>query len=431
MRVILLFVVLCVVSLKTFAYSFEVNGIYYNINYENVIVTYGPNKYSGVVIIPEVVSYNNKNYQVTSIGDGAFSGCYGLTSITIPNSVTSIGKYAFSACSRLTSITIPNSVRTIGVSAFEYCTGMTDVILSNSIMRIECLVFAECNNLVNVLMPNSLQYINNKAFKNCTGLKNITFPSSVKAIGNGAFDGCTGLYSLVIPDSTTHLGGDMVTGTAEYWNNGPFSGCTGLTFVTIGESVSNIYENTFKGCTNITQLTWNAIDCASNGDMPTSNIEQVLIGKRVKTLPSNFVKDSRITNVIIPDSITKICSNAFNNCRKLKNITIPYPVTYIGNAAFYYCEDLTDVICLAKTPPTMGDYNSLYPAYQMATLHVPERSINAYKATNWWNCFLNIVGDATENNPSDNSDYLKCDTNGDGEVNIADVNRVIDAILSH
>lgn len=58
---------------------------------------------------------------MTSIGENAFSGCSGLTSITIPNRVTSIGGRAFSSCSRLTSITIPNSVTNIGEDAFRYC----------------------------------------------------------------------------------------------------------------------------------------------------------------------------------------------------------------------------------------------------------------------------------------------------------------------
>ena len=64
---------------------------------------------------------------VTSIGDYAFFGCSGLTSIEIPNSVTSIGSSAFYNCSGLTSIEIPNSVTSIGESAFCYCTGLTSI----------------------------------------------------------------------------------------------------------------------------------------------------------------------------------------------------------------------------------------------------------------------------------------------------------------
>ena len=67
--------------------------------------------------VKDLVIPNN----VTSIGDYAFSGFSGLTSVTIPNSVTSIGSSAFSECSGLTSVTIPNSVTSIGEGAFSNC----------------------------------------------------------------------------------------------------------------------------------------------------------------------------------------------------------------------------------------------------------------------------------------------------------------------
>ncbi|UKI14932.1 MAG: leucine-rich repeat domain-containing protein [Clostridiales bacterium] len=64
---------------------------------------------------------------VTSIGGSAFSGCTGLTSITIPDSVTSIGNSAFYDCSGLTSVTIPDSVTHIDDYAFNYCTSLTTI----------------------------------------------------------------------------------------------------------------------------------------------------------------------------------------------------------------------------------------------------------------------------------------------------------------
>ena len=56
------------------------------------------NEYQGNVAIPEEVTYMNRTRKVTSIGYEAFYDCYGLTSVTIPNSVTSIGHSAFYGC---------------------------------------------------------------------------------------------------------------------------------------------------------------------------------------------------------------------------------------------------------------------------------------------------------------------------------------------
>ena len=115
-------------SVAASAHDFKVDGIYYNISGDEAIVTYRGNdsweynyEYSGDVIIPSSVSYNGKNYSVTSIGVAAFSECSGLTSVEIPNSVTYISSWAFSNCSSLTSITIPASVTWINNEAFYKC----------------------------------------------------------------------------------------------------------------------------------------------------------------------------------------------------------------------------------------------------------------------------------------------------------------------
>lgn len=111
------------------AYDFEVDGIYYDINGDEVAVT---NRYSNPspgyssvytnhVTIPSSVTYNGDSYSVTSIGSKAFYWCNQLSGVTIPNTITTIGESAFDSCYGLTSITIPNSVTTIDTKAFGYC----------------------------------------------------------------------------------------------------------------------------------------------------------------------------------------------------------------------------------------------------------------------------------------------------------------------
>ena len=140
---------------------------------------------------------------VTSIGNYAFNGCSGLTSVSIPNSVTSIGNCAFSVCSGLTSVVIPNSVITIGYKAFYGCRGLTSVTIPNSVTRIGERAFSYCDGLTSISIPNSVTdphsvyRIGKYAFSYCSGLTSVTIGNAWCVLGSRAFFGCTGLTSVI------------------------------------------------------------------------------------------------------------------------------------------------------------------------------------------------------------------------------------------
>ena len=179
---------------------------------------------------------------VTEIGFGAFDGCKGLTSLTIPSSVTKIGRYAFDGCSGLTSLTIPSSVTSIDWGAFRGCSGLTSLTIPSGVTSIGNYTFKGCSRLTSLTIPSGVTKIGESAFQGCSRLTTLTIPSSVTSIGKNAFNGCSGLTSLTLPSGVTEIG----------WY--AFKGCSGLTSLTIPSSVTWIGLEAFSGCSGLTSI---------------------------------------------------------------------------------------------------------------------------------------------------------------------------------
>ena len=177
-----------------FAEKVEIGGLYYNLDAatQTAEVTSQNINYWSTFIntanIPGSVTYNSVSYSVTSIGDDAFAGCRGLTSVTIPNSVTSIGNSAFCGCSALTSVTIPNSVTSIGHEAFYECSSLTSIEIPNSVTSIGDYAFKCCRSLTSVTIPNSVTSIGKHAFNSCSSLTSVTIEAETPpTLGEDAF----------------------------------------------------------------------------------------------------------------------------------------------------------------------------------------------------------------------------------------------------
>lgn len=283
----------------------KIQGIYYNLDISNKTaqVSYKNKKdYSGNIVIPQKIHFKNVTYDVTSIGEWAFSGCLGLNSVVIPNSIAVIGNYAFEDCSSLTTIEIPNSVTSIGEGAFLGCRRLASITLPNSVTSIEASTFWGCGVLKNISIPNSVTSIGNYAFKDCNGLLQITIPNSVTSIGIGCFFSCISLQNVTVPNSVTSIG------------ERAFENCYTLTNITIPGSLVSIEKGTFYNCRNLQKMI-----------VPNSVTS---IGDRA------FENCLSLSNLTLPNSITSIGEKAFANCRKLMSLRVPFSIKNIGKEAF-------------------------------------------------------------------------------------------------
>ena len=376
-------VVLLLICTNLFSESVEVDGIFYELNTTDhaatvTKMTSGNVGYSGDIVIPEAITYRNRDFNVKSVGASAFSSCTGLTSVTIPNSVTSIGNYAFSGCKGLTALTFPNSVTSIGGYAFKNCTGLKSITIPNFVTSIGDGAFESCKGLTAVTIGNSVTSIGGYAFKDCTGLKSITIPNFVTSIGDGAFESCKGLTAVTIGNSVTSIGAQA------------FSSCTGLTSINIPNSVTKIGQNAFSGCTELISATiGNSVtSIGSFAFIDCTSLTSITIPNSVRSIGNRaFARCRSLTSVTIGNSVTSTGDFAFLECGGLTAVTIGKSVTSIGAGSFDGCRNIETVVSLNPTPPSGSFPSEVY----LGTLYVPIGSESAYRNADGWKKFYEII----------------------------------------
>lgn len=286
-----------------------------------------------------------------------------IENMEIPSTVKTISQYAFYYCSNIKTIEIPESVKTIGAYyEYTYVDEEGYYLVFDGTNDYEWRVFEELNNLstinvktgntvwssidgilynkdvTNVIfcpeakngeisIPNTVTEIGSYAFSGCSNLNNINLPKSLERILEGAFKDCVSLKSITIPANVRQIEGTRSVGGS------PFSGCVNLETINVDNS-------------NTVYLSKDGIVYDEMGTVlylcPEGKSGTVNVPDGVTQIPG-FYECGKLTEIILPTSITQIDEYAFYNCKSLNTITIPSSVKSIGVLSFCGCTSLLEV----------------------------------------------------------------------------------------
>ncbi len=214
-----IFALFVFVGVQAYAQTFEADGIYYNVTDEAALTCEvtshpgGTEGYSGDIIIPASVQYNEQTYAVTRIGDNAFADCTILSSVIIPEGVISLGGLAF-ARSSVVSVSLPQTLTDLGNNGpFTRCANLQSIILPPLITALPRWAFDYCTSLRSIVIPENVTTIESSAFAYCTSLRSIVIPENVTTIGSSAFAYCTSLSSAQFPEGLQSIGNDAFSGS--------------------------------------------------------------------------------------------------------------------------------------------------------------------------------------------------------------------------
>ena len=238
--------------LRVWAYQWkDSNGVtwLFTLSGSNATIV-GTDFTNGNITIPSTVYNNSTAYTVTSIGDGVFLECTGLTKVTIPDGIINIGKRSFMNCSNLKSINIPSSVESIGASAFFGCFGLTKVIVPD--ISAWCNIHFDFDDDYNnsdyddypdennaKFFASPLYYAHYLYSDENTEIIDLIIPENVSLVNWGTFYGCSELKSVTVSEGITDIA----------WYS--FANCSSLTNIILPSSITFIDDGAFQYCSNV------------------------------------------------------------------------------------------------------------------------------------------------------------------------------------
>jgi hypothetical protein len=257
----------------------------------------------------------------------------------------------------------------VSFNELQYFIGLSSIGL-NASSNVYCS-FDGCSGLTSIILPNSLNSIDDYAFYGCNSLTgSLTIPNSVTSIGRWAFYHC-GWTSVTMGNSVTKI------------SNSAFLSCNNLTTVTYGNSVNWIGSEAFAGSS------LNAVYYLGDINQWCKIFFYDVFSNPLYYAHNLYINNELLTDLVIPETVTRIKQFAFEGATCLTSLTIPNSVTVIEQRAFSSCTNLESITVFAGTPPALSS-SSFSGVDKSIPVYVPCGSLEAYQTATVWSDFTNI-----------------------------------------
>lgn len=409
-----------------------IDGISYestfNVSYDPIsdtdVITSPPSSFtvldancSGKVAIKDKISFKlgdtDYTLPVVAIGIGAFSDCKYMTSLVIPGSVVNIEWAAFSGCSALTDITCMAS--TAPSFSPDNASDVTNITLhvpgtakKSYLGKSPWSSFKDIVSIPGTELPILTYIVDGEVYKTYEYESGSIINKEENPTKKGyTFCGWSEIPETM-PDHDVTVTGSFSINTYK------------LTYTVDGEEYKVVevkYDEditaepeptergkTFSGWCGIPQkMPANNVTVKGTFSWSKKTVDNVIY--EVYDATNNYCKAIgnesasgavKIAEMVDSDdsyNVTAISDNAFNGCKNITSIEIPATITNIGERAFANIDKLTDVTILATDLPET-DRTAFENSYieDYVTLHVPEASLEKYKAAAPWKNFKEVVG---------------------------------------
>ncbi len=318
---------------------------------------------------------------VTTINAYAFYSCNQLTNVTIGNDVVDICDYAFDFCTYIEFLTLGDSVDSIGQLTFGYCNNIASVVLPSSVSQLGEKSFYACKGIVSLQLNNGLVSIGRSSFS-WTDIATVTIPATVQSIGDNVFGGCDCLICIYVADDNEYyssIDGNLYNkdGSALY----EYAIASTSTTFTVSSNIVSLSSRTFRQAKFLQEFVveeGNTSYCTVDGVLYSSDMTTLVcypygsdsttytVPDGVQVIGEYAFIETKLTEVILADTVTTIGNWAFYNMPNLTDIYLGSSLQTVGGSVFTKCDKLTEIVLPASL--TQLNCQTLYDCTKLTSI---------------------------------------------------------------